>query len=283
MRFVTEVLRRYGEDQGAVLAGYIAYAAMLSAFPFMIFATALAGMLIGTEHSGEAVGLLFEVAPDHVARTLQPVLEEVIGKNRGGILTLSALGAIYGASNGVEAIRIGLDRAYDVERPRNFVMNRVWSICFVFIGFSVFGVLAVLIIFAPLVFTLIEAWTTFDIPVAADLARYIVGAALLYGYFWLMHLTLPARAMRGMRLFPGIIVSMVMWVLLASAMSIYLAFAPSYAVTYGTLAGVVVTLLFFYMSGVTIIIGAEVNAVINFGLPPDEPELPLEEGDGQDG
>ncbi len=266
-RFLNELVRRFNDDQGSVLAGYIAYSSMLAGIPFLIFSTALAGILIGESYSAEAMAALFEAVPEHVALTLEPVLDEVLGTRRGHILTLSAIGTVYAASNGVEAIRIGLDKAYDVETPRNFVLNRLTSIGFVFIAFITFGLLAVLIIFAPLAFSLIEAWTTFQIPASADLARYLVGGVLLYAILWVMHHVLPARSMRGVRVWPGIVISMLIWVTLASAMSVYLAYAPSYALTYGALAGVIVTLLFFYLTGVAIIFGAQVNAVVNFGVP----------------
>ncbi|MEL7468415.1 MAG: YihY/virulence factor BrkB family protein [Pseudomonadota bacterium] len=269
IRFIIETLRRFNDDQSAVLAGYISYASMLAAFPFLIFCMTLAGSIIGESYSTEAFDTLFEAVPEHVALTLEPVLREVIGQHRGGLLTIAAVGTIYGASNGVEAIRIGLDRAYDVEMRRGFVINRLISIAFVFIGFAVFGCLAVLIIFAPLAFTLIEAWTPVDIPAEADIARYLVGAGLLYGTIWLMHRVLPDRSMKGMVLWPGVLVSMVIWVLAATALSIYLAYSPTYAVTYGALAGVIVTLLFFYLTGTAIILGAQVNAVMNFGVPSD--------------
>lgn len=266
-RFLMEVVRRYGEDQSSVLAGYIAYASMLSGFPFLIFTTALAGLLIGEEHSADAISTLFDAVPNHVALTLAPVLEEVIGRQSGGILTISALGSIYAASNGVEAIRIGLDRAYDVPSCRGFISNRLISIAFVFVGFLVFGALATLIIFAPLIFHVIETWTPIEIPAEADLARYLVGGTLLFWFLWLMHKILPSRAMGTLKIWPGILTSMVLWVALATALSVYVAYSPSYTVTYGALAGVVVTLLFFYLTGVAIIFGAQVNAVVNFGLP----------------
>ena len=101
IRFLLETIRRFNEDQSAVLAGYISYASMLAAFPFLIFAMTLGGTIIGQSYSEEAFKALFESVPDHVARTLAPVLREVIGEQPGGVLTISALGAIYGASNGV--------------------------------------------------------------------------------------------------------------------------------------------------------------------------------------
>ena len=72
-RFVAETVRRFNEDQGAVLAGYIAYASMLAGLPFLIFTISLAGVLIGDQYSQQAVDALFEAVPDHVARTLGPV------------------------------------------------------------------------------------------------------------------------------------------------------------------------------------------------------------------
>jgi membrane protein len=266
-RTCKELFRRFNEDQGAVLAGYIAYASMLAGFPFLIFTMTLGGSLIGEARADEAVRVLFDSVPRHVAQTLEPVLREVIGQDRGGILTIAALGTVYAASNGVEAIRIGLDRAYDIESPRNFLMNRLVSIGFVFIGIVVFVLLAVLIIFAPLAFRLVEDLTTVEIPASADIARYVVGGVLLYWTLWLMHHILPARRMTGLTIWPGIMVSMVIWVVLATLLSVYLANSPSYALTYGALAGVIVTLLFFYLTGVAIIFGAQVNAVVNFGLP----------------
>ena len=267
VRFLREVFRRYGADQSPVLAGYIAYAAMLAGFPFLIFTITLAGATIGQSYSAEAVQLMFDTLPAHVARTLEPVLQEVIGVDRGGILTIALLGTIYGASNGVEAVRIGLDRAYDVEKPRNFLVNRLVSIAFVLLGFTVFGCLAVLIIFAPLAFHILETATDIRIPAGTDIARYAIGAVLLYCLLWLMHRILPAREMHKMKLWPGIFTSIAVWVAAASALSVYLAYAPSYALTYGALAGVVVTLLFFYLTGTAIILGAQVNAVLYFGVP----------------
>jgi len=238
---------------------------MLAVVPFLIFATALTGFIVGAEESQIALNALFSAAPEHVAETLKPVLLEVIGERRGGLLTLSAFAAIWAASNGVEAVRIGLDRAYDVDDARHLALNRLISIGVVLTGFAIFTVLSALIVFAPLVFILIEQWTPIDIPAGADLARYALGLIVLAAALWPMHRLLPSRPMRGLRLWPGVLASVVIWGAAATGFSVYLAFAPSYTVTYGTLAGVIVTLLFFYLTGVALIFGAEVNAVVNAG------------------
>lgn len=261
--FLRAVHRRFTEDEGTVIAGYIAYAAMLAGMPFLIFAVSMGALLIGETGADEAVEALFASVPGHVAQTLEPVLRQVIGSRSGGIATVSLLGTIYAASNGVEAIRIALDRAYDVETTRKFLLRRLVAVIFVFLGFFTFALLAVLIIFAPLIFRLLDHYAGVDVPGAADLARYLIGAGVLLAFLWASHRLLPSRNMSGFRLLPGIVVSVLVWGLIASAMSVYLAFAPSYTLTYGALAGVIVTLLFFYLTAIAIILGCEVNAELN--------------------
>jgi membrane protein len=261
--FLWTVIQRFNQDQGSVLSGYIAYSLMLSLMPFLIFATALTGFIVGVEESQAALNALFAVVPEHVAQTLEPVLLEVIGQRRGGILTLSALGAIWAASNGVEAVRIGLDRAYDVDAARHVALSRLISVGVVMLGFLVFTVLCTLVIFAPLVFNLIEQWTDIRVPLGIDILRYLIAAAVLSASLYGMHHILPSRSMSGFRLWPGILASVVIWAVVATGLSLYLAYSPSYAVTYGALAGVIVTLLFFYLTGLALIFGAQVNAAVN--------------------
>ena len=83
------------------------------------------------------------------------------------------------------------------------------------------------------------------------------------GFLLIMHRVLPGRRVKGSRLWPGVLVTTILWVTAASGFSIYLSFTPTYTVTYGTLAGVIITLMFFYLTGATIIFGAEVNAALN--------------------
>ncbi|MBY8975554.1 YihY/virulence factor BrkB family protein [Rhodobacteraceae bacterium NNCM2] len=261
--FLYAVYEQFNRDEGTVLAGYIAYATMLAGLPFLLFVTATAGMVIGEDGSQQAVDRLFSLLPVNVAQTIEPVLLDVIGQRRDGIATASLLGFLWVASSGVEAIRISLDRAYQVEKPRNYFLRRLRAVFFVFTGFFTFFILAVLIIFAPLIFNLIEAYAGIDVPTVVEPLRYIIGGSILVIFFWIVHRLLPSRSMKGFRLMPGIIASVVLWGVIASMLSVYLSYAPSYSLTYGTLAGVILTLIFLYLTGITIILGAEINSVLN--------------------
>lgn len=261
--FVYAVGERFVNHEGWVLSGHLAFSGMLALVPFLIFATALTGLVIGPAGGQVVLEQLFLAIPDYVARTLEPVIIEVASKPAGGLLTISAFGTLYAASTAIEALRIGFDRAYDVAAYRHIAWSWLISFSFVILGFVLFFLLAILFVLAPVAFRIFEAWTGTDIPREAVLIRYGIGFTVLGGTLWGMHLALPSRRMRGLRIWPGILGSMALWTVTASAFSVYLSFTPYYTLTYGTLAGVVIALLFLYLSSAIVIVGAEINAIIN--------------------
>lgn len=257
-----EAAKSFDRDDGTALAGYISFSVLLSFFPFLIFATALAGMLVGPEEGRRMVEMLFELTPANIAEAIEPILRDVIEKDRGGVLTISAIGAVWVASSGVEAFRTAFDRAFDVRRPRNFIFRRLIAIAFVFTGAITFSILSVAVVFGPLLIQAAEAFLGVQTPAALGLARYALALGALIAFLFLLHRYLPSRRMRGIRIWPGIVVTVALWMAAATAFSVYLSYAPSYSVTYGGLAGVIVTLLFFYITGAVIIFGAELNAAV---------------------
>jgi membrane protein len=261
-RVASSAYDRFERHDGTAMAGFIAFSTFLSLFPFAIFFSALAGILIGPEDSRAVFDALFDLVPEHMAKTLQPVLDDVIGKSRGGVLTISALGAVWVASNAVEAIRVAFDRAYEAQKPRHFIPRRLLALAFVVLASITFTILGFVIILAPLAMRLFQEFTGIPVPFELNYARYGVGVPGFALFLYALNRFLPSRAPKGWGVTPGIAVSTVLWLLGASLFSVYLAFAPSYTVTYGAFAGVIVTLLFFYLTGAVLIFGAEVNATL---------------------
>ncbi|MEX2519425.1 MAG: YihY/virulence factor BrkB family protein [Paracoccaceae bacterium] len=251
---------RFDAHDGAPMAGFIAFSVFLSLFPFAIFFSALAGVLIGPQDSRAALDALIDLAPSHITQTLLPVLDEVIGQSRGGLLTLSGLGAIWVASNAVEALRVGLDRAYEAPEPRSFILRRLVAFGFVLFAAITFTALGFLIILAPLAIRLAQEWIGFQAPFGMGVVRYALGLLGFALFLFILNRGLPSKRPRWRAILPGIVVTSALWMLGASGFSIYLAFAPSYTVTYGAFAGVIITLLFFYLTSAVVIFGAEVNA-----------------------
>ena len=254
---------RFNRNDGSPMAGYIAFSCLLSLFPFLIFAATLTGILVGADRSDSIIEAIFDIAPEQLALTLAPVAEEVLSKQSNEVLTLSALFAIWVASGAVEAFRIAFDRAYAVPDPRGMIQNRALAIGLVFLGAAVAALLGVSILFSPLILHFIDTVLMIPVPPAAGLITYIFGVLVFIGFLLIMHRVLPGRHMKNSRLWPGVLITTFLWVLMAAGFTLYLSYTPTYSVTYGALAGVMITLMFFYLTGVTIIYGAEVNAALN--------------------
>jgi len=252
--------RRFVADDGIAMAGYIAFSGLLSVFPFLIFATSLTGLVLGRQYGGEAIEALFRYAPENIAETLEPVLREVMRERGGRYLTVSIIGAIWLASSAFEAFRVAFDRAYGGEGKRHYIARRLRAIAFVFLGAVVAAVLGVSIIFAPILLRIAENWSHIRVSGAAVAVSFVLGVLVFVLFLLLMHRFLPSHRMKGLRLWPGVLVTVTSWVAGAMVFSYYLTLTPTYAITYGTLAGVIITLVFFYLSGVAVIFGAELNA-----------------------
>jgi YihY family inner membrane protein len=138
-------------DEGLELSGYIAFTAFLSLFPFLIFLAALAGFLGDRETADEFIDAMFEFMPADVAQTLAPAVREVIGARQGGLLTFGILATLWFASNGFEALRTGLNRAYSVAEKRAIWWLRLQSIAFVVVGGLIILFLSLAVILGPLV------------------------------------------------------------------------------------------------------------------------------------
>jgi membrane protein len=250
-------------DEGLELSGYIAFTAFLSLFPFLIFLAALAGFLGNRETADEFIAALFHFMPADVAETLAPAVREVIGARQGGLLTFGILLTLWFASNGFEALRTGLNRAYGVSEQRAIWWLRLQSIAFVIAGGLIILFLSLVVILGPLVWRVLGPALDqlLETRLVFGTARYFFAGILMFGALTLLHRWLPNTRQAFARILPGVGATTVLWLLGASLFAWYVGHLTDYAVYYGSLGGVAITLVFFYVSAIIFIFGAEINAV----------------------
>ena len=274
IRLARVAWRRFIEDNSFALAGYLAYTGLLSFFPFMIFLIVSASLIVGREGSLALVDEMFALTPGPVAQTLQPVLQTIIESKTGLLALVAAVVGLWAGSNAFEAARIGFNLAYDVREDRHFVRRRLESLALAATAACVFISLAFLIVLWPLIARLIADEGELSMGLQAFyVLRYAIGLPLFCGLLVMLHLSLPKGRRHGLSLrvrtehgenwtisvVPGVFASAALWFLGATAFSLYLRYAPSFAGNYGAMAGVVITLLFFYMSAIMIFFGAQIN------------------------
>ena len=262
IRLLADAGLRLLRHEGFELSGYIAFTAILALFPFLIFLTALAGFLGNAASADRIIGTLFELAPPEVVQVLAPILRDVLTQQHGGLLTVSILFALWTASSGVEALRTLLNRCYEVAETRAFWMTRPLSVVIVIAGAGLALVLSVALVLGPVIWKVVTAY----VPVSG--AWFLPWVALRYGLAAVvvavclvgLHRLLPNCHQPMRRVWPGAATTALLWLLMAALFSVYVDNFTSYSVTYGSLGGAIMTLMFFYISAVIFAFGAELNA-----------------------
>ena len=252
-------------NDGPQRAGHIAFASLLAFFPFLIFLTSLAGFLGQGEAAREFVAFVFEMMPPEVANAVAPAVGEVVGRTRGGLLTVSLLGSLWAASSGVEALRLALNQAYRVTNRRPFWRRRLEGLAFVVIAAVAILAAMIGIVAGPLIWDLVESVLGVAAPPrwVWGVARYSVASFGLLLTVSLLYRWLPNQRQPWRRVLPGAVVAVSAWLVAASLASVYFSQAKHFTMTYGSLGGIVIALLFFYLSAAILIFGAELNAVLD--------------------
>jgi membrane protein len=252
-------------DDGWPIASHIALSMLTSLFPFFIFLTALASFLGASELAGEATKLIFESWPSVVASPIADEVQNVLTQPRGGLLTIGAVLALYFSSSGVEALRTGLNRAYDALDHRPWWRLRLQSILFMMVASIGLLALAFFVVLGPLIWEKVLDFAPQLAPLQrlVTIARLGVATIVLCATLFVAHIWLPAVKLRFIDVAPGVILTFVGSVGFGEAFGLYLSeFARNYVSTYAGLAAVMITLVFLYAVAAIFVFGGELNAAI---------------------
>lgn len=247
------------------MASHLAISALMALFPFLIFATTLASFLGAQAFADTAVHLVFDTWPEQIAEPIAREVLNVLTVQRTDLLTYGVVLAAFFASNGIEALRTSLNRAYRVPENRGIIYRRVQSLVFVLIGSAVFFAISVLLVFAPLLARLAEARFEWITPYMGTITfwRYTVAAAVIIGGLIAVHVWLPAGRRTFMSILPGIAFTLVAWFVGSIVFATYIDNFSSYASTYAGLASIMIAVVFLYILSAIFILGGELNAAIS--------------------
>ena len=252
-------------DDGWPIASHIALSMLTSMFPFFIFVTALASFLGASELSSEATRLIFEAWPQSVAGPIAGEVQNVLTQPRGGLLTIGGVLALYFSSSAVEALRSGLNRAYDALDHRPWWKLRLQSILFMMVASFGLLALAFFVVLGPLIWAQVLRFAPKLEPLQqlVTVIRLGVAAVVLCVTLFVAHILLPAVKLRIIDVAPGVALTFVGSLGFGEAFGFYLnEFARNYVTTYAGLATVMITLVFLYSVAAIFVFGGELNAAI---------------------
>jgi membrane protein len=252
-------------SDGFIHAGNLAYLALVTVFPFVIVAAAVARVFGQSEGGLNTVVALLNTMPPDVAEVLRKPIADVLQARSGNLLWLGALVGLWTTGSFIETIRDIIRRAYGVPYTAPFWEYRLASI-----GLIVGSVVMILIAFsASILLSSVQQFIERLIPGADEIVGLftllrIVPGLVLFGALYLVIRALTPSRYRKSKCpkWPGAALVAVWWIGTASLLPVVLSSLGSYDLTYGSLAGVIIALIFFFIIGLGVTIGAQLNAAL---------------------
>ena len=260
-------VKEFKNDRAGIISAGMAFYWFLAIFPSLL---ALVGILGLVNADGAASGTIADAArsalPGDAAKVLTDALDKASSGSDGAAVVATLVGvalALWGASAGMVALQSGLGVAYDVDQDRTFVKQRLTALGLLAVTAVLGGIATVLVVFGqplgdairdnlPLGSAFVVVWT---------IVRWVLAVTALMVLFAAFYYLAPNReSPRWTWVSAGGVLATLIWLGASLGFSFYVASFGSYAETYGSLAGVVVLLLWLYLSAVAVMIGGELNA-----------------------
>jgi membrane protein len=267
-------------NDGFIHAGNLAYMAIIAIFPFFILGAAVFSLVGEESERAATINALLFALPPVVGDVIEPVARSVVQGKSGWVLWLGGMVGLWTVSSLIETIRDVLRRAYGTRATHAFWKYRLWSAGVIF-GSVVLLMLSLLAqVLIGTAEEVIDAYLP-QLSSAIDQLRIsrIVPALGLFGSLYLLFYTLTPKAYRKRRYpkWPGALATSLWWLAVTAALPPAIRSFFSYDATYGSLAGIMIALFFFYLVGLGFVVGAELNAAL--AETPEEAENRIGQGD----
>ena len=256
--FIEHIKKDPIQDWSATLAFYF----MLSIFPLLIFILALLPYLpIDADHMYSYVE---EYVPYELANLLSTTIFNIIEEPKSGLLSFGILATIWTASNGMNALIRALNKAHDIDETRSFIKVRLLSIIMTLGMVLVIIVTLLLPVFGRLILHAIDSLIIMPGSLFETLnrLRWIIGIAIMTLVLMLIYYIAPNKRTKFSHVIVGAIFATVTWQMISYLFSIYVSNFGNYSATYGSLGGVIILMLWFFLSGMILVIGGEINATL---------------------
>ncbi len=260
--FAKEFIEQLKKDPILDWAATLAFYFMLSIFPLLIFMLSLLPYLpLNTE---QIYHFVHDYAPPELAELFTVTVLEVIAEPKGGLLSFGILATIWTSSNGINALIRALNKAHNTDETRSFIKLRFMSILLT-IGFVlVIFVTLLLPVFGNVILTSIDQ--IFGLPdttvVNLNRLRWFIGIAIMTAVLMVLYTIGPNKKLNFHRVLYGALFATISWQLISLGFSFYISNFNNYTATYGSLGGVIILMMWFYLSGLILVIGGEINATL---------------------
>jgi membrane protein len=253
------------DDEVWDAAAQLGYYFLLALFPLLIFVLSFVALIPNVDLVPSMLATLRNVMPEQAYALLGHEIERILTSSGGGLLTFGMLGTIWAASSGVVSLVGTINRAYEVKEERGFFRLRLTAVILTlaFVVLLIGG--AALLTMGDRIAVWIAdalglAWGT---KIAGTILNYVFGLGMLFAALEVVYYFGPnVKDQKWHWITPGSVVGVGLFVIASVGFSLYLRFNDTYSVTYGSIGAVIVLMLWLYLLGLSIVVGAEVNSEI---------------------
>ena len=262
--FMEQLIYRFEDDGVTEIGAQLTYYLILAIFPFIIFFLSL--LQFTPLADIDILQRLLSPLPGDSKDLFYDLINNIIKGGTIGLLSFGAIGSIWSSSNGVMAIIKSINRAYDLEESRPYIKLKALSILFTIGLFIVLLVAFTVLIFGEVILNVviesytwpsIVIWKIFKILI--PLTFMVLSITLLYKFSPSIKKGISIKFSESI---PGALFASVFWIVLSVGFSFYVNNFGNYSKAYGSLGGVIIFLIWLYMSSIVIVLGAEVNATL---------------------
>ncbi|MGE4282419.1 MAG: YihY/virulence factor BrkB family protein [Clostridia bacterium] len=264
IRCIKKLYIRFYEDDVSALGAQLAYYFLMSFFPFLIFLITLVGYT--PLSSEEMIKELSNILPENAYLLVRQVIPLVTAGRNKGLLSMGIITTLWVASNGVGALMRGLNKAYDQEEKRPFWMVKGIAVLFTIILAILILLSFVFLIFGELIGRYLFLWMgmpqVFDM--TWNLIRYLCMIMMMLLVFVMLYRVVPNQRLSWREVISGAIFTTLSWILISLGFAYYVNHFVNYSKLYGSIGGVIVLLVWLFLSAVIMLLGGEVNATLAF-------------------
>ncbi|PKR76930.1 ribonuclease [Halalkalibacillus sediminis] len=263
MKFWKELFNRFNEDDVPGMAAQLSYFFLLSLLPFMIFLLTLLAFLPVSQD--QVFDILSRYLPPDAYSLINENLSGVMENQNSGLLSVGIIGTIWSASNGIKALMKAFNRAYHIEEDRPFLKQRLVSIALTIAMILMVAIALALPVFGRLIGEFLFSYLGLSEGFLTlwESMRWAISIILMMTILTILFILAPNKKIPIAYSLPGAIIATIGWALTSLGFSYYVTNFANYSATYGSLGAVIVLMIWFFLTGVMIILGGEVNAILD--------------------
>ncbi|MEJ9229215.1 YihY/virulence factor BrkB family protein [Peribacillus butanolivorans] len=263
IKFSKQLIKEIKEDRVTGLAAEQAYYYLLALFPLLILLLSILPYL--NIDIQTAMDTIKTFMPAETVEVIEENIINILSERNGGLLTFGFLGTIWSASNGMNAFIHSMNIAYDVKETRNFIKARFISIILTLGLVVAFIVMLGLPVFGKVIIDLLQQVISLpeEMQSLFSLLRWIIAVVVISLVLTFLYRFAPNKSFPIKHVIPGAVTATVLWLGISLGFSFYVSNFANYSSTYGSLGGVIILMLWLYLSGLIFVIGGEINAILH--------------------